>query len=382
MAVPTLEGLPEELICETAEYLCPKSFRSLRLTSRTMAAKSFPAFAKSHFRKLTVLFTLSGLEKLANISQSIFAPAVQAIYLRSVYYDHGELQDLNDTLAEETYDDQKHMTKIENRIKVLRDAQYDSLFCQTMDRHVGLLASALSKFENLDIVSLDTVSEWGDRVGRISSWRVMKPLAHWQSEALLSAIAASGAKLRDLIIKAGKSTGPKDNKTASKTIITDPQSLASLSKLRLGFDPIEPIGNFGIDGSDGGDILQTLAIGSVSGWCSIPEICTSGITAAITQQALRNLEISNVEITSKDLLKVLDNNKHTLRVLTLQYIDLRLGDWPSIFEVLRDTMDLETLKFTRNMNDRTYLRFFFPGKEAWNIHMGQMVNSDFTLGDE
>ena len=128
MAAPTLEGLPAELLCEIAECLRPDSFRSLRLTSRTIAAQSFPAFSKSHFRNRTITFTLSGLEKLVTISQNIFAPAVQAISLRSVHYDHGELKGLNKMLAKDTYDNKKLMRKIEDRIKVLRDAQYDSLF--------------------------------------------------------------------------------------------------------------------------------------------------------------------------------------------------------------------------------------------------------------
>ncbi|MCJ1372876.1 hypothetical protein MMC20_004102 [Loxospora ochrophaea] len=108
--------------------------------------------------------------------------------------------------------------------------------------------------------------------------------------------------------------------------------------------------------------LSTLALGfrqldldSDYGWIDIRELIGS-----FTWPKLRCLQVQSIQLKERTVLQVLHRHSNTLRDLCLKDVCITEGSWISIFETMRQTLSLKSLKLTG------YLNNFSSQDESWN----------------
>ncbi|KAF2147570.1 uncharacterized protein K452DRAFT_293964 [Aplosporella prunicola CBS 121167] len=240
---PTLEGLPEEVLCEIAEQIeadyCyettpwvshKQDLCSLRLTSRAIAAKLNYIFAKQHFREAPITFTLFRLEQLVSIPRSTFAPSVKTVLLSTVFYSNEEVQQLQQALNGEGVHKMPHL-HMHRRLKALREVASDISQKHNGDDHLHLLALALRNLKNLEAIQLYVNSNVDLRQPMGANYKPSKPLSHWQVHTPLSAMTASGTRPRKLLIWDGGYSGADDTIGPKNDLPANLEAFPSLDML-------------------------------------------------------------------------------------------------------------------------------------------------------
>ncbi|KAF2147572.1 uncharacterized protein K452DRAFT_304380 [Aplosporella prunicola CBS 121167] len=358
---PSLESLPEEVICNIGARLDVSDLLSLRLTSHTMGNKS--EFALKTHHNITHRWHLFNFEELLRLQKLSEHPlfSQRITHLRfdasDYVYDGDDIRDM------------------ENCMLMAKD---EALYKQT-SMHTDLLTSILSNLRSLKSIGLsdDEDSDYGTRHRR------MRPVwSSWRLCALLTALKASDSKLDTLGLYDGlrfTAWNPEGTEEPSKWYLQGLENVRSLS-LTAHYEPS------GLDGSDRGATQEHVAFNHFSDILSaaknINELLLSYkcFSPHISERFDKNLDTmehlsglsslclvglegrhDDFKITEQTLCSILRKLKTSLISLELTTCRLRYRGWLNVFDLIKNQMSLQRLIFRDNAfnssTDRSWFGF-------------------------
>lgn len=167
-SMPSITTLPQEVVDLICNYLEPHDWFALRLSCKTLSAKTFDLFTRSYFNSLNVLITSASLAILANIAaHDVFRNRVYELWITPALFE-GEY-DVSFEHFEHWIQNYERRSgyrpqisrpinppdkAIEARYLAYKVAVADHLGCATSDAFSIILERSIACFPNLGAVGL------------------------------------------------------------------------------------------------------------------------------------------------------------------------------------------------------------------------------------
>ena len=434
--VARLTDIPEELIDNICQYLAAEDVSRFRLTCTNIRDKSYHAWATSSFQQMEFMITRNSLQHLIDFSKhKKFGPCIRELRIHTVAISRRglvdisiepfrahqaarRLQELQEQPFELNKDELIELKKERDKIKRSRRRAYNrlshdqnTLRKQSID--VSMLVEAMRNLPNLEVIMVygdsDASSAWGAKeirkmtgiypplapnLPQMRRWWIAETGAFNKTDAhvfatVLSAIATSGVKLRELCIRspvAMPSRLPATPNDRSRSFIPRQTfSEAHIELLKSAFSQLKALHLTATSWKDDpGKLMWITRLLStcpdLESFCLTAPHNSAQFISRISQFQLfpkiRVLGFTKIFFSSNHLINLLINHASTLERFRLQESKMEEGSYINILGALQSLPRLNFVDLSINyepgwyMMNQLYEWYSADGSRAADLILG------------